>query len=90
MTEPWQQIEQLMWRDPGGRGVAGYLYRGRPLAEGQLAAAVESLAQTTGAIAIATGFWIPRPRAEPPKPMVRRVRCTWLARLPPWAARWCW
>lgn len=61
MTEPWQQIEQLMWRDPGGRGVAGYLYRGRPLAEGQLAAAVESLAQTTGAIAIATGFWIPTP-----------------------------
>lgn len=61
MTEPWEQLEQLMWRDPGGRGVSGYHYRGRPLAAGQLAAAVESLAQTTGAVAIATGFWIPTP-----------------------------
>src|SRR5690606_15061545 len=56
-----EQLEQLMWRDPGGRGVSGYHYRGRPLAAGQLAAAVESLAQGTGAVAIATRFWIPAP-----------------------------
>lgn len=50
-----------MWRDPAGRGVSGYRHGGRPLAEGQLAAAAESLAQGTGAVAIATGFWIPAP-----------------------------
>lgn len=51
-----------MWRDPAGRGVSGYRHRGRPLAEGQLAAAVESLALGSGAVAIATGFWIPTPQ----------------------------
>lgn len=59
MPIDWGQLEQLMWRDPAARGVSGYRFRDRPLAAGQLQAAAESLAQGSGTVAIATGFWIP-------------------------------
>ncbi len=61
MSIAWDQLEELLWRDPGARGVSTYRHQGQPLAAGQLQAAAESLASHSGAVAIVTGFWVPTP-----------------------------
>ena len=58
MTPPWDELERIIRRDPGGRGVCNYLDRGRPLGFGQLRAAAEDLAFAAKAVAIVTGFCI--------------------------------
>jgi hypothetical protein len=49
-------LEELIHRDPGGRGVASFLFNGAALGTGQLAAAAHSLASSARAVAIVTGF----------------------------------
>jgi hypothetical protein len=58
VTPPWDELERIIRRDPGGRGVCSFLDRGRPLGFGQLRAAAEDLAATAKAVAIVTGFCI--------------------------------
>ena len=60
MTEPidWTELERIIRRDPGGRGVASYRHDGSLLLEGHLRAAAEHLAAPAKAVAIVTGFAI--------------------------------
>jgi hypothetical protein len=58
VTPPWDELERIIRRDPGGRGVCSYLDGGRPLGFGRLRAAAEDLALTAKAVAIVTGFCI--------------------------------
>ncbi len=62
MATDWPQLERLVRRDPGGRGVASYLHAGAPLLAGHLRAAAEDLARSARAVAIATGFAIVTPQ----------------------------
>lgn len=54
--EVLREIDRLIRRDPGRRGIATVQLAGRPLAEGGLAQAAESLAGTARSVAITTGF----------------------------------
>lgn len=57
-NEPaWRDLEILLRRDPGRRGVAGFCRNGVPLGEGALEAAAKSLVVGTAA-AIVTGFCV--------------------------------
>jgi hypothetical protein len=58
---PWAEIERLVRRDMGGRGVSGYLVDGQPLAAGHLQRAAQSLRDAKG-VGIVTGFCIPTPQ----------------------------
>jgi hypothetical protein len=49
-------LEELIHRDPGGRGVASFRVDGLPLGAGHLGAAARSVAGSARAIAIVTGF----------------------------------
>jgi hypothetical protein len=60
-TIDWAQLEQLIRRDPGGRGVASYSHEGAPLLPRHLRAAAEDLAANARAVAIVTGFAIVTP-----------------------------
>jgi hypothetical protein len=53
---PWSTIQEIVTRDPGGRGVSGFRYRGRPLGDGNLQRAALSLAEGARGVAIVTGF----------------------------------
>jgi len=64
VSPPWDVLEQIIRRDPGRRGVCGFLDQGVPLDYGQLRAAAEDLAATARAVAIITGFCIVD--ADPP------------------------
>jgi hypothetical protein len=55
---PWPELEALIRRDPGGRGVASFCVEGRPLAENQLRRAAESLAEHGQRVAVVTGFCV--------------------------------
>ncbi len=57
----WEQIERLIRRDPGGRGVASYVHDGAPLLSGHLQGAAAGLAESAKAVAIVTGFAIVTP-----------------------------
>lgn len=55
----WQQLEALVRRDPGGRGLASFRdSNGEPLLVGSLKKAADDLAQHGRRIAIVTGFAI--------------------------------
>jgi hypothetical protein len=58
VSPPWNELETIIRRDPGGRGVCRFLDEGVPLGYGQLQAATEDLAATARAVAIVTGFCI--------------------------------
>ena len=58
MTPPWDELERIIRRDPGGRGVCSFLDGGRPIGFGQLRAAAQDLARAAKAVAIVTGFCI--------------------------------
>ena len=85
----YQEIEQLIHRDPGSRGLASYQHRGTFLDAGQLEGAVRSLiaAQSVG---IVTGFCVvdaQPPAAEtdgPPAPCIWLEPCRNLASMPRW------
>jgi D-glutamate cyclase len=53
------QIESLVRRDPAGRGLIATESELGPLCSGHLAQAAESLARSTGRVAIVTGFFVP-------------------------------
>lgn len=53
---PWSAIQDLIRRDPGRRGIAGFLHDGKPLCNGHLEAAARHLSQHAKAVAIVTGF----------------------------------
>ncbi len=57
----WEQLERVIRRDPGGRGVASYVHDGAPLLTGHLRGAAASLAEAARAVAIVTGFAIVTP-----------------------------
>lgn len=64
---PWAQLEQIVHRDPAGRGLASFRRHGSSLDAGQLRAAAMHLAQHASAVGIVTGFCIadgPRVAAE--------------------------
>ena len=64
MSPPdYQALEQLIHRDPGGRGLAGFQHRGNFLDAGQLIAATKSLAAARS-VGIVTGFCVVD--AQPP------------------------
>jgi hypothetical protein len=58
-------IESLVRRDPAQRGLGGAAHE-PPLCPGDLARSAASLADAGTAVAIVTGFWVPR--ADPPAP----------------------
>lgn len=65
--EVLREIDRLIRRDPARRGIATVQLAGRPLAEGGLAQAAESLASNATSVAIASGFAVvdeAGPRAE--------------------------
>jgi hypothetical protein len=55
---PWTQLEAVLHRDPGARGVASYQVAGQSLDAGELERSARSLAEAS-AVAIVTGFCIP-------------------------------
>lgn len=61
---PWPLWEQLIRRDPGGRGVASFMHNGQPLGYGDLESAAVDLAASARRVAIVTGFCIVD--ADPP------------------------
>lgn len=63
-TPPWSEWETLIRRDPGGRGVASFVYDGRPLGFGDLERAALDLARSARRVALITGFCIVD--ADPP------------------------
>jgi hypothetical protein len=54
----WQRLDDVIHRDPGGRGLASYRVHGAPLDAGQLRQAATSLARSAGGVAIVTGFCV--------------------------------
>lgn len=54
--EVLRELDRLIRRDPARRGIASVQVGGRPLAEGGLSEAADSIAANATAIAIATGF----------------------------------
>jgi hypothetical protein len=52
----WEALEELIHRDPGGRGLASFRKGGAPLDRGQLRAAAVDLARRAHSIGIVTGF----------------------------------
>lgn len=54
----WQSLDALLRHDPGGRGVAAFQDRGRPLAAGHFERAAKHLAAEGRGVAIVTGFAI--------------------------------
>ncbi len=64
---PWAELEQIVHRDPAGRGLASFRRHGSSLDAGQLRLAAEHLAQHATSVGIVTGFCIadgPRVAAE--------------------------
>jgi D-glutamate cyclase len=64
---PWSAIHGLVRRDPGRRGIAGFVHAGVPLCATHLETAAGHLAQHAKAVALVTGFPIvdaPSPAAE--------------------------
>jgi D-glutamate cyclase len=55
---PWSEWEAIIRRDPGGRGVASYLYNGLHLGYGELERAAIELSRNARRVAIVTGFCI--------------------------------
>jgi hypothetical protein len=55
---PWAELEQVVHRDPAGRGLASFQPRGAPLDVGQLRAAALHLAQRAKVVGVVTGFCI--------------------------------
>jgi len=55
---PWRALETLLRRDPGKRGVAGFIHDGVPLGAGSLESAANSLHRTGQVVAIVTGFCV--------------------------------
>lgn len=61
---PWLRLEELVHRDPAGRGLASFRHQGAPLDHGQLQSAALELAHAATGVALVTGFCIAD--ADPP------------------------
>jgi hypothetical protein len=58
MPIDFSALEAIIRHDPRGRGVASYQHQGQGLASGMLERAAHDLAQSSGAVAIVTGFCV--------------------------------